>query len=347
MAQKRLLRSASRLGASSASQRAAETITDVTSISTRDSSSKANETIDGRPSIEAGVVECASASPSKKRKVASARNLASETIPLQRPAGTHSTSTPLKTPQGPHVIACMEGGLNESTSETGGPRLTISTNRLLEQACAHLIQADSRLQPLIEKHHCHLFSPEGLAEVVDPFESLCSSIMAQQVSGAAASSIKAKFIGLFFGKEEERAQEGIFFPSPAQIAPCDVAFLRTAGLSARKAEYIKGLAQQFVDGELTTAMLIKASDEDIIKKLTAVRGLGLWSVQMFACFALRRTDIFSTGDLGVRRGMAALMGKNVQKLRANKGGKWKYMSENDMLQYSAKFAPYRYAEWYF
>lgn len=119
--------------------------------------------------------------------------------------------------------------------------------------------------------------------------------MAQQVSGAAASSIKAKLIGLFFGKEEGRAQEEKFFPSPAQIAPCDVAFLRTAGLSARKAEYIKGLAQKFVDGELTTAMLIKASDEEIIKKLTAVRGLGLWSVQMFACFALRRTDIFSTG----------------------------------------------------
>lgn len=295
MAQKRVLRSASKSGVSSASQPAAETITDVNPTSTQEYSSKSNDTVNGRPSIKAGIVESSSASPSKKRKLANARNLASETIPLQRPAGTHSTNAPLETPRGAHVIACTEGVLDQSPSESGIPRLTTSTSQLLEQACAHLIRADPRLQPLIEKYHCHLFSPEGLAEVVDPFQSLCSSIMAQQVSGAAASSIKAKFIGLFFGKEEGRAQDEDVFPSPAQIAPCDVAFLRTAGLSARKAEYIKGLAQQWVDGDLTNAMLIKASDEEIIEKLTAVRGLGLWSVQMFACFALRRTDIFSTG----------------------------------------------------
>ncbi len=125
--------------------------------------------------------------------------------------------------------------------------------------------------------------------------------MAQQVSGAAASSIKRKFVGLFNRPlDEEKIEEAKVFPTPAQVAASDVAFLRQAGLSARKAEYIKGLAEKFTSGELSTAMLIKASDEEVLQKLTAVRGLGKWSVEMFACFALKRMDILSTGDLGVQ-----------------------------------------------
>ena len=146
-----------------------------------------------------------------------------------------------------------------------------------------------------------MFSPEGLAEEIDPFKSLCSGIMAQQVSGAAASSIKRKFIGLFFdllAKDEVKDLQT--FPTPGQVASCSIPFLRQAGLSERKAEYIKGLAEKFVGGDLSTAMLINASDEEVLKKLTAVRGLGKWSVEMFACFGLKRMDLFSTGDLGVQ-----------------------------------------------
>lgn len=89
-------------------------------------------------------------------------------------------------------------------------------------------------------------------------------------------------------------------------------------------------------------MLMKASDEEVMEKLIAVRGLGKWSVEMFACFGLKRLDILSTGDLGVQRGMAAFFGKDIKKLKASGGGKkWKYMSEQDMLDKSAPFAPYR------
>ena len=125
--------------------------------------------------------------------------------------------------------------------------------------------------------------------------------MAQQVSGAAASSIKKRFIGLFHGPlDEEKVEINKVFPTPAQVAACEIAFLRQAGLSERKAEYIKGLAQKFASGELSAAMLINASDEEVLEKLTAVRGLGKWSVEMFACFGLKRMDILSTGDLGVQ-----------------------------------------------
>ena len=95
-------------------------------------------------------------------------------------------------------------------------------------------------------------------------------------------------------------KEAQVFPTPAKVAACDVPFLRQAGLSERKAEYIKGLAQKFASGELSAAMLINASDEKVLEKLTAVRGLGKWSVEMFACFGLKRMDILSTGDLGVQ-----------------------------------------------
>jgi len=155
-----------------------------------------------------------------------------------------------------------------------------------------------------------------------------------QVSGAAASSIKRKFVSLF-----DPCPTG--FPSPAQVAATNIPRLRSAGLSQRKAEYIQGLAEKFTSGELSTQMLVNASDEEVLEKLVAVRGLGRWSVEMFACFGLKRMDVFSTGDLGVQRGMAAYVGRDVARLKAKGGGKWKYMSEKDMLETAEKFAPYR------
>lgn len=190
------------------------------------------------------------------------------------------------------------------------------------------------MKPLIDTHHCKMFSPEGLAEKVDPFECLASGIIGQQVSGAAAASIERKFVALF----EDQGAKG--FPSPPLVAPCSIDKLRSAGLSQRKAEYIKGLAEKFCSGELSAQMLIDAPYDELLEKLIAVRGLGRWSVEMFAMFGLKRMDVFSTGDLGIQRGMAAFVGRDVAKLKA-KGGKWKYMSEAEMKEISEKFAPYR------
>ena len=255
--------------------------------------------------------------------------------PLDRPVEPHHAAATLLTPGGSQKVAYSQ---NVSPSKIGLPQPTATTGDLLKQACEHLVRVEPRLKPLVEKHHCRIFSPEGLAEEVDPFRSLVSGIMAQQVSGAAAKSIKNKFIALFHqGSESPTAT----FPTPAQVAATDITRLREAGLSQRKAEYVQGLAEKFTSGELSTQMLLKASDEEVMKKLIAVRGLGKWSVEMFACFALKRPNIFSTGDLGVQRGMAAFAGKDVSKLKARGGGKWKYMSEEDMLKHSEKFTPYR------
>ena len=219
-------------------------------------------------------------------------------LSFDRPAEPRRTMTTLR---GSRRVPYNQEAVDAPLYTIGFPRLTTTTTHLLDEACAHLIKTDPMLQPLIEKHYCRVFSREGLAEECDPFRSLCSSIMAQQVSGAAASSIKRKFVEIFNGLLfEEKVEEAKFFPTPTQVAASDVTFLRQAGLSGRKAEYIKGLAQKFASGELSAAMLINASDEEVLEKLTAVRGLGKWSVEMFALFGLKRMDIFSTGDLGVQ-----------------------------------------------
>lgn len=222
--------------------------------------------------------------------------------PLDRPVDPHRTNATLLTPHGSSVNAYPVNVEDASPSKTGLPRPTATTGTLLEKAIAHLIAADPRLQPVIEQHPCPLFSPAGLAEQIDPFNSLVSSIIGQQVSGAAAKSIRNKFLSLFEittgadGAELPHSR----FPTPQQVAQCDIPTLRTAGLSQRKAEYIQGLAEKFATGELSAQMLARASDEELVEKLTAVRGLGKWSVEMFACFALKRIDVFSTGDLGVQ-----------------------------------------------
>ncbi|KAJ5483489.1 hypothetical protein N7530_002735 [Penicillium desertorum] len=238
--------------------------------------------------------------------------------PLDRPVDPHRTNATLITP----------------------PRLN---RTLLEKATAHLIAMDPRIATVIERNPCPLFSPAGLAEEIDPFNSLTSSIIGQQVSGAAAKSIRNKFLALF-DLPDTVAPDGhrhAKFPTPDQVAMCDIATLRTAGLSQRKAEYIQGLAEKFASGELGARMLARATDEELFEKLIAVRGLGRWSVEMFAMFALKRIDVFSTGDLGVQRGCAAFVGRDVSKLKGKGGGKFKYMAEKDMLELAAKFAPYR------
>jgi DNA-3-methyladenine glycosylase II len=152
-----------------------------------------------------------------------------------------------------------------------------------------------------------MFSPEGLQENIEPFTALASGIISQQVSGAAAASIKRKFVSLFPPPDgsshdgtETLSETPKYFPTPAQVIQKTVEELRPAGLSQRKAEYIHGLAEKFANGELSAQMLVEASDEEVLEKLIQVRGLGRWSVEMFACFSLKRTDIFSTGDLGVQ-----------------------------------------------
>ncbi|KAL7939827.1 DNA glycosylase [Trichoderma chlorosporum] len=294
----------------------------------------------------------------KQRPVAPPLTPTTSVTALNEAKGTHKSVTRLADPRfsnatllSPETSRVVASRDVEAMSPSKAPSTGIkptTTATILQEACDHLIKVDERMRPLIEKHHCRSFSPEGLAEKIDPFESLVSSIISQQVSGAAARSIQNKFIALFpqeLGDAPSQLADGDLppktrFPIPSEVAACSIERLRTAGLSQRKAEYVQGLAEKFANGEITAQMLHDAPYEELMERLIAVRGLGKWSVEMFACFALKRMDVFSLGDLGVQRGMAAFVGRDVAKLKS-KGGKWKYMSEQDMVELSDKFSPYR------
>ncbi|KAI1081217.1 DNA glycosylase [Whalleya microplaca] len=269
-----------------------------------------------------------------------------KTAAITRLADPNATNAPLLSPETSRLVTRERA---PTVSPSKAPTHRTTTTTILEEACAHLISVDARLKPLVERHHCRIFSPEGLSETIDPFESLCSGVISQQVSGAAAKAIKKRFIDLFHD-EDGGDGGGSAFPHPSQVAPCTIERLRTAGLSQRKAEYVQGLAAKFATGELSAQLLADAPYEEVLEVLTAVRGLGRWSVEMFACFGLKRLDVFSLGDLGVQRGMAAFVGRDVAKLKkagggkgggGKGGGKWKYMSEQEMLEISERFKPFR------
>jgi len=274
--------------------------------------------------------------PSRMGLLSKPRSAANGTGRVNRLADPNATNAPLLSPETSRVIT------NQPVSQVSPSKLSnvqTTTDNILEEALAHLIKVEPKLKPVIETNHCRVFSPEGLSEKIDPFHSLSSGIISQQVSGAAAKSIQAKFVALFNRDNPDPATH--VFPTPAQVVTSNVETIRTAGLSQRKAEYVLGLAEKFVSGELTTSMLHSASYEEVLEELIKVRGLGKWSVEMFACFGLKRMDVFSTGDLGVQRGMAAFVGKDVGKLKGNGKGKWKYMSESEMLEIAENFKPYR------
>jgi DNA-3-methyladenine glycosylase II len=132
---------------------------------------------------------------------------------------------------------------------------------------------------------------------VDVFTALASSILYQQLAGAAASAIHARFLALFDGK-----------PTAEAVLAMRMDRMRKVGLSGNKAAAIKDLAAKVLDGTVPTDGWRKLSDDEIIERLTQVRGIGRWTVEMFLIFDLRRLDVWPVDDYGVRKGYARIYG---------------------------------------
>ena len=130
----------------------------------------------------------------------------------------------------------------------------------------------------------------------DAFGVLLYSIIGQQISGYAARAIAGRFADHFGGR----------MPTPAELLATDAATLRTIGLSQRKAEYVRSLAQHVIAGELQVDQLDKLSDDEVRKQITTSRGLGRWSADMFLLMSLQRPDILPIGDLGIRSAIQRL-----------------------------------------
>ena len=132
----------------------------------------------------------------------------------------------------------------------------------------------------------------------DAYGALLRAIVGQQLSTKAAATIFDRVLALFGGR----------MPTAPELLEVDDEALRGAGLSGRKVEYLKDLAQHVISGELEIDRLGELPDETVIAELTAVRGLGVWTAQMFLIFHLEREDVLPVGDLGVRNAVRAEYG---------------------------------------
>ena len=126
---------------------------------------------------------------------------------------------------------------------------------------------------------------------VDAYGMLLRSVIGQQLSVKAAATIYGRVLDLFGGTT----------PPPEKLLEADPQRLRDVGLSWRKVEYVRDLAEHVVSGELELGRLDQLTDDEVIAEITAVRGFGVWSAQMFLIFFLERPDVLPTGDLGIRK----------------------------------------------
>jgi DNA-3-methyladenine glycosylase II len=164
-----------------------------------------------------------------------------------------------------------------------------------DEAVAYLRELDPVLRGLIDR-----IGPLRIQIRSDPYASMLRTILFQQLAGAAANAIQKRWLALY-GDEEK-------VPTPEQLLETTDEEFRAAGVSRQKAGYMRDLALHVSDGRLAFSTLPAMSDEEVVKTLTAVKGLGEWSAHMFLMFHLGRPDILPIGDLGVRNGMKITYG---------------------------------------
>jgi DNA-3-methyladenine glycosylase II len=169
---------------------------------------------------------------------------------------------------------------------------------LSQKEIAHYLAVnDPTLGIVIETAGLPNFTPH-----TNYYEALVGSIISQQLSVKAAATIEKRFIDLFDG-------EG--FPAPEQILQKDVEELRSVGLSRQKAGYIQDIAMKVIDGTVTFDHLDALTNDEIIKELTKIKGVGTWTVHMFLMFCMGRLDVLPIGDLGIKNGIQKLYGLSV------------------------------------
>lgn len=148
-----------------------------------------------------------------------------------------------------------------------------------------------------------LVSAAGPMKLSKPFDThfaaLVRSIVYQQLAGSAAAAIHGRLVAALRGEVE-----------PAALAALADTEMRAVGLSANKTAALRDLSAKVIDGTvvLDPRGIARESDEEVITRLTTVRGIGVWTAHMFLLFQLRRLDVWPTGDLGVRRGFGLAWG---------------------------------------
>jgi 3-methyladenine DNA glycosylase/8-oxoguanine DNA glycosylase len=130
----------------------------------------------------------------------------------------------------------------------------------------------------------------------DLFKALVHSVVAQQISRAAADTVWGRLCGRLSDV------------TPGNVTSAEVSEIQKCGLSIRKAKYIKGIGEAASRGDLDLLELREMPDEGVIEKLSSLPGIGVWTAEMLLIFSLCRPDVVSWGDLAIRRGMMSLYG---------------------------------------
>lgn len=169
--------------------------------------------------------------------------------------------------------------------------------------------------------------PAELQRTDNLFHSLARSIVYQQLSGKAAGTIFGRVKALYAPKR---------FPSPADVLAADEDVLRGAGLSWNKIRAFRDLAAKVEDGTVPTMRRVQAMpDDEIIARLTEVRGIGVWTVEMLLIFRLGRPDVLPIGDLGIRKGFMLAYGHD------------EMPTPGELLEFGERWRPWRsVASWY-
>ncbi|HEY2837746.1 MAG TPA: DNA-3-methyladenine glycosylase [Pirellulales bacterium] len=191
-------------------------------------------------------------------------------------------------------------------------------------AIAAISAADKKMARLIRRVGDFTLEPSKLD---DPFRSLLRAIVYQQLSGKAAATIHGRVVEAF-GVRGKLA--------PAKLIEAPDEGLRSAGLSRAKVAAVKDLAAKTLDGTVPTlARLRKMEDQEIVERLTSVRGIGVWSVEMLLMFKLGRPDVLPISDLGVRKGFMLTYGHE------------ELPKPTEILKHGECWRPYRsVASWY-
>ena len=168
---------------------------------------------------------------------------------------------------------------------------------MLNEADAHLAHVDPVMRALIEDGGPLPTEPDARGRPPDLYGSLVRSIAGQQLSVKAAAAIWNRLVARYGGHT----------PTPRQILDDDPEELRAAaGFSRAKVAYLRSLAEHVEAGDLHLDDLTSQSDEEVVARLTEVKGIGVWTAQMFLMFTLHRPDVFPPADLGVRNAIARL-----------------------------------------
>ncbi len=166
-----------------------------------------------------------------------------------------------------------------------------------DRALAALKASDRKLAKLIDATEpIDIKAWRRARPVGDAFSVLVYAIIGQQISGFAARAIAGRLRERFAGR----------MPAPAELLALDPADLKSVGLSRMKVEYVRSLAQHIVSGQVEIDHLDKLSDDEVRAQITASKGLGRWTADMFLLIDLQRPDILPIGDLGIRSAVQRL-----------------------------------------